>query len=112
MAIIPKNQIKQSLPFGGKTFFPTHEPRPIVALCKKINFKQSAVEKMFRMAFKKASSGELAEGLAKLFRVRQVLSKRGEAVGIHRGTHVNTRHSQFTAPRPRDARRARMGGAA
>lgn len=36
------------------------------------------------------------------------------AVGIHRGTHVNTRHNTETFIRPRDARRAALkaGGAA
>jgi hypothetical protein len=108
--------------FGGKSFFPTHAPEPIVALCRKSNFKLRAVEKTFRLAAQRvlASQGALnSDGVGKLFSARPVVATGISEMGpyqlpvcIHRGVHVNTRHSQFTAPRPRDVRRAAMNGGA
>jgi hypothetical protein len=109
--------------FGGKSFFPTHAPEPIVALCRKSNFKLRAVEKTFRLAARRvlARDGSLnSDGVGKLFSARPVVALLknefnqtvATSVCIHRGTHVNTRHSQFTAPRPRDVRRAAMNGGA
>lgn len=107
--------------FGGKNFFPTHAPEPIVALCRKINFKTSAVEKVFRMAVK--ARGALTDSTAKLFRQVPVVARVNSVplpvsvpVCVHRGTHVNARHTPLKpgAMRPRDARRAALkaGGAA
>ena len=104
--------------FGGKNFFPTHAPEPIVVLCRKINFKTSAVEKVFRMAVK--ARGALTDSTAKLFRQAPVLAVLPNAepgkphvsipVCVHRGVFVNTSHTPLKpgAMRPRDARRAAL----
>lgn len=88
--------------FGGKNFFPTHQPRPITALlvadqCIPHNAKRRLKERV--------RNGEpIGYGL---FVARPVVAHRiieGAPVTlpvcIHRGVHVNTRHNRdYIAPK-------------
>lgn len=90
-------------PFGGKNFFPTENPRPIVAICRHHQFKTRLAEKLFKLNArgKAMANGSLNPGgLGRMFHVRPVISRHGIPVCIHRGTHVNTRHNRdYIAPK-------------
>lgn len=95
------------IPFGGRNFFPTHAPQPLFAIEKNIGDRiiSPKIAKFLSRNIRSAiESGETDIQAPPFFKKRPVLAKVKVTVEgvekdvvvpvcIHRGTHVNRRHS-------------------